>query len=424
MRMRKIYFLLAALFCFNGLYAQEAVLKVKDARIVSNTINGFTLSLDFQLDIDEQTNISTDYWLEPENRPVLKVVYQGKKNSKCDIVAKPYVTQSGRVGFQLSGFDEGTLRRFKAKDNQITVQVENNFKVQLLLADETVETRIIEKDNINTLINENLEISDEQREEYVSALNNFYYYTNHVDFGISPANTNSNGKTSYFLAYTFQNKYKGNIMKCSGPTDVNPPAVFWSSTGRVSTIFNDSLNFISVYPVNVIWAKKDYTVHVKGKLGHESNQVFTNKRVAGDVSASWVLPFNLINLTTAKDNRLRLKPIIDGGIKGYYDYSNRNIADYGANFGSGMAFLSAYYYIPVYNNYCIIFEGKSFYDFSTERNFSKRVMGNYAVTIGAEIGNTGFKAIFKYTGGKTDINYKEGKQVLLGLLMDFMSVKK
>ena len=154
------------------------------------------------------------------------------------------------------------------------------------------------------------------------------------------------------------------------------------------------------------------------KLGNESDQSFINKRVVVDASINMIVP-NLVNLTTAQSNRLRLKPVITAGLKGYYDYSNDI-----TSFTSGLAHIDGSYYIPVFNNYAIILEATSFYDFSKERNPLKKIQGNYSITLGAEIPKTGFKAMFKYTDGKTDINFKQGSIISIGLLMDFFQEKK
>ena len=115
---------------------------------------------------------------------------------------------------------------------------------------------------------------------------------------------------------------------------------------------------------------------------------------------------------------MRLKPIVNVGIKGYEDYSNNITA-----FISGQAYLKGYYYIPVYNNYSIIIDGSAFYDFSNQRNPDHKIADNYSITIASELPATGFKAILKFVNGKSDIDYKTGQIILIGLLMDFFQEK-
>lgn len=70
------------------------------------------------------------------------------------------------------------------------------------------------------------------------------------------------------------------------------------------------------------------------------------------------------------------------------------------------------------------FRRASFYDFSEENNPKKSLQGNDSITLGAAIPSTGFKAMFKYVDGKTGINFKQGKIIAVGLLMDFPQEKK
>lgn len=152
-------------------------------------------------------------------------------------------------------------------------------------------------------------------------------------------------------------------------------------------------------------------------MGNESNQTFSNKRVVIDGEYSFIIP-NLINLTTASAIRLRLKPIISMGIKGYYDYSNDI-----THFASGQAYLSLHYYIPVFNNYSLIIDESPFYDFSNEKNPDHKINNQYSIILGAEIPKNGFKAMFKYVNGESNINYKQGAIIGIGVLMDFFQEK-
>jgi hypothetical protein len=52
------------------------------------------------------------------------------------------------------------------------------------------------------------------------------------------------------------------------------------------------------------------------------------------------------------------------------------------------------------------------------------VQNNYSITLGAEIPKTGFKAMFKYVNGVSNINNKQGQVIAIGLLMDFFQEKK
>ena len=71
----------------------------------------------------------------------------------------------------------------------------------------------------------------------------------------------------------------------------------------------------------------------------------------------------------------------------------------------------------------MIIDGSAFYDLSKERNPNHKVSGNYSVIFGTEIPKSGIKAIFKYINGKTDIDYKQGQVLMIGLLSDFLNEK-
>jgi hypothetical protein len=180
------------------------------------------------------------------------------------------------------------------------------------------------------------------------------------------------------------------------------------------------LNHIYFYPVNLQFS--DYTAKLPWeaniKFGNESNETFLNKRVAIDASSTFIIP-NLVNLTTSSSNRLRLKPIITAGLKAYYDYSSK-----AAGFFSWQVYLNFHYYLPVFNNYAIIIDENPFYDFSEESNPKHRVANSYSIILGAEIPGTGFKAMLKYVNGKSDMNYKQGEIIGIGLLADLFQEKE
>jgi hypothetical protein len=418
--MKYLYFFSLTLLIPILGFAQTKEVKPKGIKLSVNSVQDFSISLDFELEMNDDT-IDFDYWItNPIEKPKLSLQYADQK-SKCKLEVNPEISQNS-LGFKITGFSESTFDRFlnKDRDNQITLVVENNIKIRLQKKEGESEPQfwIISADIINKMINEDLKFTQDERSTFLTSLNNFYYYENKVDFGVKPGQDSL--RTDYVLSIRLQNAYnRKNILKCNEGAKKSSP-LYWSLDTRLSTNFNDSLNYIKFYPVNFLVenfsSKIPYQFNVK--FGHESNQSFINKRVVIDASINLITP-NIINLTTTQSNRLRLKPVISAGLKGYYDYSN-NIN----SFASGLAHIDGYYYIPVFNNYAIIFEGTTFYDFSGERNPNKKIQGNYSITLGAEIPKTGFKAMFKYTDGKTDINFKQGSIISIGLLMDFFQEQK
>jgi hypothetical protein len=415
---RKSVFLIVLFICIVSIVSANDTLKytLKSVSLIPNEISNFSLSIDFVIDLNGLV-MSSDYWLDKSKHPEFHVTYQGTKpDSTCPLQLNPYTSTHG-FGFKLSNFNAKTISLFKAKDNQISIQCDADISFCMKDKNGTPIYGIITKDDVNSMINDNLSISDSTRASFISALNNFYYYKNSIDFGIEPSNDSVS--TRYFVALKIQNKWSpANFLKCSkGDNTSIKPDFFWSLDTRLSTNFADSLNYIKFYPVNLAWSSKNYSNQFNLKLGNESNQTFSNKRSAFDASYSLIIP-NLVNLTTPTDNRLRLKPLIDLGVKGYYDYSNGITA-----FSSGEGYMNGHYYIPIYNNFAMIIDGSAFYDLSKERNPNHKVSGNYSVIFGTEIPKSGIKAIFKYINGKTDIDYKQGQVLMIGLLSDFLNEK-
>jgi hypothetical protein len=416
-KITKIILLIITLFGSLFINAQT----IKDVSIKTNVVGMFSIRLIFTVETGAGQIVDPDYSFDSTHMPKFKIVYSGNsnKNSKdCELKTQPNIRKNG-FGCLLTGFNEQVIKQFLAKDNQITVEVDNDVEIQLIDGDGNTVQYTFKKDDINNLIKNNLSISDEERAQYISYLNNFYYYQNSLDFGIQPGKDSLS--SNYFLTFQFQNRYSiKNFIACKSNPVSNTPHLFWNFSGRISTNFKDSLNYINYYPMNLAFAKYDGSVphELNFKLGNEANQTFSNKRVVVDGAYTFIIP-NLINLTTAASNRLRLKPILTAGIKGYYDYSNDATA-----FSSGQAYINLHYYIPVFYNYALIIEENPFFDFSRQKNPSHKVQNNYSITLGAEIPKTGFKAMFKYVNGVSNINNKQGQVIAIGLLMDFFQEKK
>lgn len=397
-----------------GAYAQTSTIVPKKVSLIKNAVGTPSLSVEFELEMGDDT-LDTDFWTQVSERPAVSMQYADQKVSGCKLTISPLL--SGRsLGFKVTGFNHSTLQRFlnRDKDNQIKLVIETDVKVRLMLRAGETEPRylLIKAEEANKIMNDGLTFSETDRADFLTALNNFYYYENVVDFGIQPGIDSL--RSDYILSMRFQNVYnRKNFLKC-GSKSSNIP-VYWGIDTRLSTDFSDSLNYIKIYPLNFLFEdfSKRIPYQFNIKLGHESSQDFENKRATIDASLKFIIP-NLVSLTTAKSNRLRLKPVITAGLKGYYDYSYDI-----ESFASGQAHIDGHYYIPLFNNYAIIIDGGVFYDLSSERNPDKKLFGNYSITLGAEVPKTGFKAMFKYVDGKTDINFKQGSIISIGLLIDF-----
>ena len=404
--------------------SDTTTIQLQSVNIVPNTISGFSLNVNFNLGLTGQI-VDPDYYLQYQDQmPKFEITYEGVKKGTSCLGSKPLVARTS-FGVQLTGFSENDMKYFFAKDNQISILCASDFTIRYYSASVARPTAAdykickISAENVNNLIRESATINDTDRSSFITSINNYYYFENKIDAGVDPA---SIGKIpTFIMTARLQNRFgKPKFLSCNNISKNSSlmPSVYWSLDTRLSTNFGDSLNYVNFSPLNVRKAWKNYTRELNLKLSNQSDQTFTTKSAAMTFSFRAIVP-NFVNLTTATDNRLRLKPIIDIGAKGYYDYSNGVTA-----YGSGQVFGKLYYYIPVYNNYSIIINGTAFYDMATERNPDQKLSTNYSITIASEIGTSGYKAIVKYENGKSDISQKEGQAVVLGLLMDFLKEKK
>jgi len=405
------------LFAVSVHAADTTQVLIKQVSVISNDINNFSLYLNVSLDSAtmQGRKINPEYWFPVATRPQVQLVYTGATQQlKCAPVVNVTVTgASTGFGLKLSSLSPDFIRFFQANgDSTINVQFTSDVVMKFKGSDSSFG--IVNKNLLNASIG-SIVIPDSSRTQYIGALKTYYYYENKSDFGVEPNNAGSNN-TVYFLTLKNQNAYPSKkINSCTPPAS----RLYWNIDTRMSTNPGDSLNYLKLYPINVKLSKpSQYASDLSLQLGNESNQTFENKRVAVNLAYSQIVP-NFVNLVPMNMPRLRLKPLLNVGVKGYYDYSNDQ-----PHFFSGQAFAGGYYYIPVYTNYAVIIEGNAFYDFSNERNPDKKIKGAYTITLGAEIPKTGFKAMFKYINGQTDIGFQQGQVIALGLLMDFLQEKK
>lgn len=411
--------LLATLLCPVCSLAQNQILpfRLEKLELKKNVIGtpGLTLVLNIALD---NVTLNTSYYINPANRPDFHIAYGGKIPD-CPLTARFAVTDSS-VRIVLNNLTQETLDRIDAKDNKISVVFDSDIRFEY--TDNSApgiakKTGMITKEEANKKLDKELSFPADEKTKFLTALNNMYYYKNSVDFGVQPGQDSAS--VAYTLSLSFQNVYnKPSLLTCgAGTQKSNRTLVYYGVSGRLSNNFKDSLNFINAYPL--IIQHHNYEAKLPNewnvKVGHESNQSFTNRRIAADASLSAIIP-NLIDLTSSSSARLRLKPVLTLGLKGYYDYSKNVDA-----FTSGQAYIGIYYYLPVYDHYAIILNDKTFYDFSSERNPEKQVLSNYSVAVGTEIPGTSFKVMFKYENGRSDINYKQSEAVVIGLIMNLFN---
>lgn len=403
-----------------ALHAQNKVetFSLEKVELTSNTAGTPSLTVLLKIAIDNGT-LDPGYYATPANRPGLHIDYSGTPPA-CPLITN-FTVGRNSVGVTLTNLTQETVERFLAKDNKISVQFDDDlvFEYTDNAAGAVNKFGRITKDAINKKIGEELSFPAEQRSSFLTSMNNMYFYKNNVDFGVQTAQDSSS--VSYTLSFNFQNMYGApSLLTCDGGAGSvrKKWLLYYGVSSRLSTNFKDSLNFLNVYPLilntNNYAGKIPYEWNLK--VGHESNQSFTNRRIAADMSFSSIIP-NLVDVASAGSSRLRLKPVLGLGLKGYYDYSKDNPS----SFYSGQAYATFYYYIPIYDHFAIILNDKTYYDFSKEKNPKKQVLNNYSVALGTEIPKTGFKLMFKYENGKSDINFKQSQALVIGVLMNLFS---
>jgi hypothetical protein len=235
-----------------------------------------------------------------------------------------------------------------------------------------------------------------------------FIVNNNLNVGAIPSDESSSNKTEYYAEFKYRNKY----------SFIKKADISFFVEGLLSTNASDSLNYLSVYPVNYNFIKgKNELVW---QIGIEGNQTFSNYRVTGNFYWNGLLP-NFVNLTFNED-RLRLKPIVKVGLKFYQEIENNRLQGFDDNEFSNQAFVNLYYYIPIMKSYSLILSGSCFYDFNKSANPDSEIMYNYSATLGIEIPKTEFKTIFKYSYGENGISYKKNNTLMIGFLLDIVGI--
>jgi hypothetical protein len=106
----------------------------------------------------------------------------------------------------------------------------------------------------------------------------------------------------------------------------------------------------------------------------------------------------------------------------YKEFDNMRIGTESSNELSGQVFANLYYNIPVFDNYSIIIESNTYYDFSEAINPDQKLKINYSIALGVDIPKSPFKTLFKYKDGQVDVNNFSDSNLTIGLLADLESV--
>ncbi|KYG71185.1 hypothetical protein EV198_3543 [Roseivirga ehrenbergii] len=258
-------------------------------------------------------------------------------------------------------------------------------------------------------------ITDDLMETYFGAFGGEYAYANNsFNWSFTPKSESDINKMELNADFSFHQSY--HLSK--GKAGNEKPLVFYAK-GRVSTNAKDSLNYLYIYPLNFDISGAS-EAQMMARFGVEGNQAFTNGRMAFNFSYEKLIG-NLVDFTYGS-NRLRLKPVLNIGGKVYKEFDNMRVGAESSNELSGQVFANLYYNIPVFDNYSIIIESNTYYDFSEAINPDQKLKINYSIALGVDIPKSPFKTLFKYKDGQVDVNNFSDSNLTIGLLADLESV--
>ncbi|MFT4683971.1 MAG: RNA-binding protein YhbY [Flavobacteriales bacterium] len=424
--MKKILILLLVLEC-TFIYSQTTPeIKIKNSTTNISTIGGnqivINLSIDFtekisKNDISEYKDYtikkSTFFTLNSNLKFQLKTTKY--KNLITSTIKYQKVIKDSVLRVKISGISSELTRALTNSDSDFYLTVNKNILLE-----------IWKNNNSNTLVKvqipkiqieistkkDSLKLTESMAQEYIDSRGGEIVMTqNKFDFGMIPKEESSSSKVEFNATFGFRKRY-------SFLSEKTP--IFFTAEGRISTNAKDSLNFVSIYPINYNFSSgKSQFI---GQFGIEGNQSFSNYRITANFFWNSIIP-NLIDLTLG-ENRLRLKPVIKIGAKFYQEIENNRPIQINAKEFSNQAFGEIYYYIPVQSIYSLIIEGKIFYDFNKFVNPSGNLKSNYSITFGLEIPKSQLKTIFKYTKGVNGISFEKNDYFIVGLSIDSFGLKK
>ncbi len=266
---------------------------------------------------------------------------------------------------------------------------------------------------ISELSKGKITFTEDQVKQYtVSRGGEFSFINNNFEMFYVPAAESDTDEGEYGVKFAYRNAYKG--------VEIFTGTAYFMAEGQVSTNPKDSLNYLSIYPVSYSNLDLEKTTEWLITAGLEGNQDLSSYRGAINLAKNMLLP-NLIDLSYGYD-RLRLKPVLQAGLKAYAEGDNRRKNADGSgqqNEKSAMVFANLYYVIPIYHSFTAIVEGQLFYDFNTTINADKELKNYYKLTMGYDVPNTEFKAFFSYQNGERTISPSKDELMSIGLLALF-----
>ena len=389
----------------------QSIASIRGTDVQINTIGENEVLLILDLDLKNDYKI----WENTIVRKNKKVKYRVLSTVKKNILVDTSAFHKPEYGIDFIGFrfktDSTLMNKIIQGDADYYIETTDTLRIPLI-NEKTgeLDSCILTPQQVKEHTRNAIILSEEEKEELIQSAGGVpNIIANSVDFGLVPGEESSSGKTEYYLTYGYRTRY----------TFLKKAPLYFESSGHLSTNSEDSLNYLRIYPLSCNFLKGEF--EFSGLVGSESNQVFTDWRISADISAKCIIP-NFIDLTYGQ-NRLRLKPIIKAGIKGYQELRNTRSFDENKNVLSCEVYAEAYYYIPVYKQYSLTFQGNIFYDTNEEVNPDRKIKHLYSITAGVEIPNTGIQTIFKYTNGVIDVSDSQySSTVMIGLLANLAGI--
>lgn len=410
----KYAIILIGLFLSNLLYPQEIeIAEISHHETFINTIGEDNKSIEINLKIDfskknlDGFKIKDNFdSLNPILNPRLIFITNGDEII-FDTKVVSNVSKTA-ISFEISPISNELVSLFTNGTSDIYIKVDDDilFEVWKDNLKTTLKTLKVTKVQIKKHTHSKSFLTDEMAEELINSKGGEIFLTqNKFDFGIVPSDQATSGKTELNASFSYRTRYS--FLKSDFP-------IYFSADGLISTNSRDSLNYISVYPINYKFfgGVNEFI----GQIGFEGNQIFSNYRISGDFYWNSIIP-NIVNLTFG-ENRLRLKPVIKAGVKFYKELKNNRPVEINNNEFSNQVFVDYYYYIPIHKIYSLILDGSVFHDFNLKVNPDKKTMFNYSAVLGIDIPKTDFKTIFKYSKGENGITYEKNDYYMIGLMID------
>lgn len=387
--------LLAGLSCQAWAQATEVRILAVETNI--HTIGGRSeLWVDVLFDLNEETNIDLTGFPFGDTVSMLS-------NSDAAMVNRPELSSS------LSYLRNGFRGKFIMNNNRLIEKLAHSPEgfylgaVGELSFQTASDTLVLTAEELSSASLGSMQITTEQQQELLVSLSrNLHLYRNYFDFGFNPQED--------LFALSLNYLY-------SRPYGQNQYGLYLFSEGRVSTIPDDTLNYLKIYPLNMnIYTDDLLRHHAVLRSGIEADQLFSTVRVNLGLNVESIIP-NLIDLSYGH-NRLRLKPVVSAGVSFYNELRVPDGKDKQSEF---LFHGEIYYYIPIMEAYYLLLQGRTFYD--TGRDPADAWNYNASIALGLELSSAPATIIARYIFGVNEITFEHDDQLLIGFAMDLFSAK-